>query len=449
MMLATTNWMNASSSTMVSLVHILTFASYPRVFYATQVRPTAASTYPWIAEIQGGGMTGDVLQGQGSNNTLSVDVIDFQQALTADVASTVFEGMSCTLTTGFASLTSPSDFVTYGSFVVDNVETTNMNLRYRFNLRDKGLRFDQYIYQTGDDGYPTSKQHPRTVTGNPMAILNDVLINQLGYSSGDVNTAILNYYQTGLFAGSNMVFHFTQPSQAKTWLRQEIYDPLGGYAFWNGSGQYTPYFILPQSQPTVDLILADRQLGTIYAGIQSPLPVMGVGAFCAEMLTLLDYDGQNYNTAVGSVYSPGITRYGLQDLRPKQSRGLLSPLGGALYARIAQYAMFRRYGLKPRILKCQVSWPGVRLELGDLVYVTHPLIPNKYTGTLGLNQNWFEVQRKTPNWQAGTVDLELIDVQYENLPVLQVAPNGTPNWAGSTPTQRATYGYVNEGQNIY
>jgi hypothetical protein len=346
-------------------------------------------------------------------------------------------------------LASTSDYITYGHYVVDSVETTSSNLRYRFNLRDKGLKFDQYVYSTGDDGYLTAKQHPRTVTGNPMAILNDVLINQLGYTSADVNTSVLSSYQSTLFTGLTMVFHLTQPSQAKTWLKQEIFDPLAGYGFWNSAGQYTPHFILPQTQPSVQQTVIDHPTIASQAGIESPLPVMGVGQFCAEMLTMMDYDGQNYNTGVGSEYSPGITRYGLQDMRPKQSRGLLSPLGGAVYARIAQYAGFRRYGLKPRILKCIASWPAVRLELGDLVYVTHPLIPNKYTGAMGLTNNWFEVQGNSPNWMAGTVNLDLIDVQYENNPVLQIAPDGTPNWAGSSGAQRATYGYANEGQNIY
>jgi hypothetical protein len=119
-----------------------------------------------------------------------------------------------------------------------------------------------------------------------------------------------------------------------------------------------------------------------------------------------------------------------------------------MFAELAASATFRRYAVKPWILNYTSFWPSIVLEPGDVVPVTHPQIPIKGVG-MGFVNRWFEVQKKEPNWVDGTVDLSLIDVNWMNATQRVIAPNGTPNYAGSSAAQRAEYLYPDQGQMVY
>lgn len=445
MISATTNWKAAFPQNVnqaQQLVHILTIAGYGRVFAFC---PGAApgGTSGWISDISGGQFESDGLACTASNGSLAVDVIDFNQEISGDLATTTFEGVQCTLTSGTAALAA-GDFIAYGTYIIDSVECLEASLRYRLNLRDLGILLEQSIWEYGDDGYPTSSSHPRTIQGDPMAILEEILETECGYPSGNLNSTVMSAYQAGLFAGFKMVFSITQPPQAKAWIDQEIFNPLAGFGYWNAAGQYTPKFLLPQGPPSVPSYPA---FGV--KSILDPIPTPAPGPYCAALLLNLDYDGQNFNTEILSTDQAGIDLYdGVIQITNRQSRGMQSALGGSLYGRLAASATFRRYATRPWILNFRAPWQAVLLELGDVVSVTHPQIPVKGSG-MGITNRWYEVQKKSPNWKEGTVDLSLLDVNWMNAAQRVIAPNGTPDYAGSSPTQQGEYLYPDQGQEIY
>ena len=422
-------------------MHLATISGYARGFVA---RPGAAPSgqYPWLItpSTSGCGMKSDALKGKAQSPSLSIEVLDIGRGITADMATTVFEGKAATLVTGFEGL-DPSDYIQLGSFIVESVECANNNLRYRFNMRDPGLRLLQYIWDTGDDGWPTSDAHPRTVIGNPMDILLEVL-DAVGYTSGQINSGVISAYKTSLFDGMTMQWSVTQMPQAGAWLDQEIFAPLAGFGFWNSAGLYTPQYVLPLGVPTPAFSFTNT------ANILG-VPQVGVGDYCAQMLTMMDFDGHDYLTGVGSSYDQAIALYGLPSIVNQQARGLRSASGGGLLARLSQFATFRRCGLKPRTLNLLGAWTSVRCEIGDVVTVTHPLVPDKDTGTMGITNRWYEVISRNPNWGKPSVQFELLDVNWMNAPAYEVAPDDTPTWADSSEEQRATYAYAGEGQKFY
>jgi hypothetical protein len=390
----------------------------------------------------GGGMESDGLQCTATNAALTVEILDYDQIFTSALAANTFEGQQAMLTSGFMGL-GQADFIPCGTYIVDTVEPLEANLKYRLNLRDKGLLMEQTVWPYGNNGWPTSSANPLSVISDPMSILNAIMA-ACGYGSGDLNTPVISAYQQGLFYGCTMDFSITQPPQAKAWLSQEIYSPLAGFAFWNYAGKYTPHFLLPQGPPTV----ASYPVFTPRS-IRDPIPVPGAGPYCAALMMMMDYDGQNYNTQNLSTDTAGLALYeGVVQITNRQSRGLRSANGGCMFAELAASATFRRYAVKPWILNYTSFWPSIVLEPGDVVPVTHPQIPIKGVG-MGFVNRWFEVQKKEPNWVDGTVDLSLIDVNWMNATQRVIAPNGTPNYAGSSAAQRAEYLYPDQGQMVY
>jgi hypothetical protein len=441
----TTNWQNAAAGALKPR-HLVTIQN-PDGSTLIQVSkevydPTAPATCVnhWINDMSGGGTKGDILSGNGSNNALSVGVLDKNLAITNLLESHTLEGLTATVTTGFPGL-ALADFAPFGTYVIDGFKTDKSNLRYTLNFRDPGLKMQNLVYLLGDDGWQTSSDNPYTLEGSPMAILLDVLQNQLGLPAGSINTTAIANYQNNLFAPLTMRFSLTQSPQALAFLRQEIFSPLAGYGFWNYAGQYTPYYPLPLGAPAAPFVLNTRN-------ILSPIPTLDQGPFVASLLTMMDYDGQNYPTSVGNAYGPAETAYGLQDLTTKQSRGLKSADGGVLFAMLAQQAMFRRYGMKPWVLTVRCPWNCMAPEIGDRVAVTHPYIPAK-GGGMGLVNHWFEVTGKTPDWSKGEFAYELLDVNWMNTTPLVIAPDGTPAWASASAAQQAEYGFVDEGQLVY
>jgi hypothetical protein len=116
---------------------------------------------------------------------------------------------------------------------------------------------------------------------------------------------------------------------------------------------------------------------------------------------------------------------------------------------LAQFATFRRCGLKPRTLNLTGAWASIVCEVGDIVQITHPWVPNKDTGSMGITNRWYEVISRNPSWGKPSVQFELLDVNWMNAPAYEVAPNKEPTWANSSAQQRQTYAYAGEGQNFY
>jgi hypothetical protein len=439
---ASANWLNAVlplNRASLRPVHRLSIAGYARTLSLRGITP-APPEYGWLAKVSGGGAGINGAEPKASNHELQVEVLDKDRQITADIATMVFPGKTATLSTGFEGL-GAADFLPYGSYIIKNVEAANSNLRYRFNLRDPGLLLEQNVFLTGDLGYATSDRSPLTLTGDPMAILLNVLETQCGYSAGQINMTAVNAYQTGLFNGLQMRFSIRRPSVAKDWLLQEIFAPLSGYFFWNADGLFTPVFLQPE--PAASLMTLDDTNTE-----SDPLPVIGYGPYVAALLTMMDYDGSNFTTGIEDVYAPAVAEFGIPIPSQKQSRGLQSASGGALASRLAHYGIFRRFGTQPRALNVKSFWAAMQLEIGDAVSYSNPWIPD-VGGTIGIVGKTYEVLNAKPDWEKGQVDLSLLDVSWKATNPLQIAPNGTPNWAGSSAAQRAQYAYFGEGQVFY
>jgi hypothetical protein len=106
-------------------------------------------------------------------------------------------------------------------------------------------------------------------------------------------------------------------------------------------------------------------------------------------------------------------------------------------------ALFLQYALKPLILEVTAFWDALLAELGDFVRVTHAKVPNRETGTMGITNRLFQVTERSVDFQAGTVDLTLLDANWLDLmPAYQIAPDTQVDWTLASESGKATYMFV-------
>lgn len=417
--------------------YLVEIAGYPKKFsFRKDADPTH---YPWIQESSGIGnlsQQANVLDGTSSLSTCDLTLLDKDGQLLASFPSFTFRGKQITVKAGFEGL-AESDYLTLATLVIDRVDSTENTTCFSFECSDYSRLVSNTVYDIGDDGQAVSSDHLRTVSGNPMDILLDVLRNELGLPDARINLTRLNAYRNGLLAGLRMQFQLDSAPEAQQFLDQEIFKALGGYAFENYAGQYTPFFLIPSAATTVGISLTDRN-------IQEPLPTPTL----PEIQNLISY---GYDFRNGSdfarrlVIEDAVSRatYGLSNLQTIESHGMKSWLGASIYIRLLANALFLRYGYEAPTMEVVVNWDACLLELGDWVSITHPLLPNRVLGTRGLTNSVWEVIGREYEWHAGLVHLNLLNIDWlAAAPIYQFAPDAIPSWPTASPAQRAQYMFV-------
>ena len=121
--------------------------------------------------------------------------------------------------------------------------------------------------------------------------------------------------------------------------------------------------------------------------------------------------------------------------------------------RLTATRIFRRYGGMDPVggapnggavtLAVTSHFMTLTVEVGDYVFLSHPLLPNFATGRRGVANRICEVIEKQPDYAEGTMTYRLLDVGWvvsKRLP--RIAPNGTPAWPSATSAQRDRYMFV-------
>src|SRR3989442_15092626 len=127
---------------------------------------------------------------------------------------------------------------------VDSIDSSHDGTAYTFNLKRDDRQLKAPIYQTGDNGKPTSNKNPKTLLGNPLDLLTSTLQTELGLAAGQINSTVINNYKNGLLAGMQMRFLLTTAPEGKHWIELERMKALGCYAFWNVPAHSPPFFFL-------------------------------------------------------------------------------------------------------------------------------------------------------------------------------------------------------------
>lgn len=431
MITATPAYLAAYNAHAKQPIYLFEVDGYGRAF---STRPTATpGRSPWIQKIDDHRQAVDVLNASSTLGDLSVTVIDYQRAITGDFAGTVFEGRPCTLKAGFVGL-AEADYVTLFSGIVDSVPGDAANTMFTFVCKDRLRLLKQVVYLLGDDGQPCSEDHPRTILGNPIDILISVLQDEAGFAGGDIDLALLTRYRDEQFGGISFSFKITSPPDAKSFIENEILKPLGGVHFADNLGRYTARFMLPLAGTIVAVATLDAS-----NLLKVPEPEQ------AELINVLsirfDNDGSDFRSEAVELNQDSIDLYGQQGQQVIESQGMRSGFQGFSLATLLGKSVFNRYAAKNPQLDVEVHWgPPALLELGDFVYVTHALVPDRKTGTLGITNALFQVDEINRKFHSAVVGLKLADASgLKAYGALRIAPDAQVDYTSASGAQKARY----------
>jgi hypothetical protein len=408
-------------------------AGYFRSF--TNYKSGIGGQYDWITSIDALATAIHDLDGGADQSTIFFNVLDFKGVLTSDFPGFVFEGKQITISVGLPGL-AQADFTTVFTGYIDTVGSTNGNSEYVFNCSDISAKLSKVIYPLGDSGNPTDGNNPHTLNAHPLDILLDILNTQVGLAAGLIDATKIQGYRDGPFNGIQFSFRLTQSVAAADFIKQQLLKPLGGYLWVNSLGKITVNFFTPLTTP-------------------SPVYTLGPGAWTAipdaeqvDMVNIVQFqfdkdDGtsnasSNYMAIDTEIYSPSTSLYGQFGEQIIPADGMRSGLQGFIIARMTARMIFGRYGLKNIKFDQGAAdsiWQTCLLEPGDIVAVTHPDIPDRKAGVVGVTNKLFEIVDRKFNFTEGLMTFTMIDASFLSfIGNFLIAPNGTANYTGGSNT---------------
>lgn len=272
MILVPASFTTANAILAKAFVVLITIDTYPRVF--TNRETGVSGQYDWIVDdgIQDLGVTVSDLEGGAELADFTFTVQDRGGAITGDFPTHILEGKRVVVTTGFVGQPQ-AEFGTLFTGQVDIISSTDSNTAYTFTCVDNKQTLTKPIYTVGDDAQPTSSDHPRTLLGHPLDILLAILQDEIGMVDSDIDINKIQQYRDGPFAGLQFSFKLTQaPSDAKTFIEQQIMQELGGYYWFNNLGQFTVNFFYKQFAVTQTTIGSKCRPWMQTGGINSAFP---------------------------------------------------------------------------------------------------------------------------------------------------------------------------------
>jgi hypothetical protein len=236
------------------------------------------------------------------------------------------------------------------------------------------------------------------------------LETECGYLSSQVDEAKIIAYRDGIYSGAMMQFTLDAAPIAKDFIEAELMKPLGMYLRTNNLGQIT----IESAYPLDTTPVFDFNPSNLLA-----IPMVGQADLINEVVLRMDSDGSNFGTESISTYAPSITKYGMFGQQTIESKGLRAGLNGIFLAGITAFLLFLRYGMKA--LCCgdngknvssdpiNAIWDAALVDPGDFVTLTHPQVPDRAAGVIGVAGKIFVVMDRTWQFFQGNVQFKLVE----------------------------------------
>jgi hypothetical protein len=283
----------------------------------------------------------------------------------------------------------------------------------------------------------------KTLVGHPLNILLDIC-KDLGVPA---DTTTIEAYRDGPFAGIIFTFYLTQAPAAADFIMAQLMKPLGGYMWINAAGAVTVHFFYPLAGPVA--------VGAFTRDTWFEIPEAGQTAMVNTVQMQFDLDDSttdssgNYLSSSTQEYAPSYALYG--DLSSEQTidaDGVRSAFQGFFIAELTSQLIFKRYGFKNLTFDSQSSggsspdsrWSTLLYEPGDIVSVTHPQVPDRKAGVVGITNKLFEILNKSINFTEGKLTYTMIDASYlSTFGNFKIAPPGESPYASASSADKAQY----------
>jgi hypothetical protein len=445
MISSTTNFQTALAAYTNGPIFIqVVIEGYTRVF--TSQIDGLSGHYPWIVSVDDLDLTLEDLDGGADQRTGGVTVQDNGGAITGDFPTFTFEGKQIQIQVGFTGL-AQSDFCTVFTGFIDTVSSANSNTEYYIQFSDVQTKLAAVVFQQGDDGGNTSSTNVKTVSGHPLAILMQICTT-LGVPY-DVDK--ITAYMLGPFAGNIFTFYLTQAPAAIDFIKAQLMKPLGGYVWINAAGLLTCNFFYPLAGPVaVGSFGQSTWLAIPEAGQTNMVNTVQM-SFDLDDSTANDNSTGSYLSSSTEEYEPSYLLYGnLSSELAINADGVRSAFQGYFIAALTSIMIFMRYGFKNLTFDDESSggsspdsiWNTLLYEPGDILSVTHPQVPNRTTGVVGITNMLFEVLNKTIKFTEGKLNYTMIDAAYlSQFGLYKITPMGEALYSADTTVNQDQYMY--------
>ncbi len=437
-----TGWTISTSSNPAAIV-VTDGVTVTVVFTNTQPGGPGAFTpgvvVPWPISIEDHLLTINDLDGDADLADLIFNVQDRSALITADFPGFVFEGKRMRLLAGFDGM-DRADFVTLFTGRVDSIESANANMEYVFTCPDVRQELTRTIYTVADDGFPTDSSHVRTLNGNPLDILIAALENEVGLAPSDINLTKILAYRDYVYNGVQFEFKITSPPVAKDFIANELMKPLAAYIWPNNLGQVSVNFYYPLSPLPVFDFNRDNLV---------EIPEAGPADLINEVSVRLDYDSSDSpKTEIVREDAASVAKFGLYGNHIIEAKGLRSGLQGAFLGALAAWLIFLRYSFKQLMFGSSNSgngnanpinalWSACLVEPGDISTLTHPQVPDRNAGVMGVTGKTFVVMDRQWQFFPCLTQLKLLETDLSKFKQYLIAPNGEPDYTATTSGDRA------------
>jgi hypothetical protein len=406
--------------------------------------------FPWLVSIDDLDINVNDMDGGSDVVNLCFTVQDFNNLITKDFPNFIFEGSVITLMSGFEGM-GLADFCTLFQGFIDTVASANSNSEYYFSCVDVSAKLQQVVYQIADDGAPTNSNNLKTLSAHPLDILLDICNSQIvnadgsiGLPAGFLDTAKIEAYRDGPFSGVQFVFHLTAGPSALDFIKNQLLKPLGGYLWVNSAGTLTVNFFYPLAGPTAVQTLGPDSWLTIPEAEQTDMINTVQMSFDKDDAT--PNATGNYLSNSTNEYGASVVKYGLYGEQSINADGVRSAFQGFFIAALTSRLIFMRYGFKNLMFDQNAAeslWNTALLESGDVIAVTHPQIPDRQNGVMGITNRLFEILHRHINFTEGKITLTMIDASYlSTFGFAQIAPDGEPAYPLADSQDRSQYMFL-------
>jgi hypothetical protein len=445
MISATANWKTEAAKLVKRYVHLFEITGYSRSFATRD--PGFGSFDSWIVDIAPVTQSAQELKGTSALNDLAVTVADIGGAILGDFPF-VFQGRECTLKTGFVGL-AEADYALMHTYVVDRVESVKNNTAWKFTCKPRTRLVKKTIFKTGDNGGPTGSDDPKTFSGNPMTILNSqILQGEVGLAAGDIDVTTIQAYRDLVFPGIQFNFSIEKAPEAKAFIEKELLAPLGLYALTLADGKFSIRGFLPLPGTIVSQF-------SFSAANVATLPTPAESELINVVIHRFDHDGDKFAVGNVEIEAASESKFSQQGSHVIESLGMRSALQGFGLARLVAQGIFNRFADKNLTMNALTAhWDeAALLEIGDFVELSHPFVPNRVSGALGITDQFFVVTKVSRVYMKGQVKISLADAEQVQLgggidpaglgPFL-IAPASVPEWTAASQGQKDTYMFVGD-----
>jgi hypothetical protein len=367
---------------------------------------------------------------------------------------------------------------------------------YVYNLYGQTIQVAQppATYAFASNQYPTVDGNPRYIYGNPIDALLVALQNELGlgqdpalppivttdpndpqnalvfapnpawqqYLPGSDSTLInpnpfLNLtnilsIRDNEAAGRKFEWAIKRPVTAKAWIQEEILKPLGLYMYVHNDGT-----IDLKSMKSPAVLTPTAIDNNTIEGIpdQVRLPIVNVVTVRGDVNDEGAYSAARvYDAEMTFAQQVSLATYLQEFANSVESNGLREAYDSYGVGFILANRIFRRHAFATPeyTIKTFLGW--VRLEIGDFILLTHPLMLDyeSPTGQIGIYGVLCEITDRQPDYASGTIDLKVWDTRFMQLSnPFDIAPlaDAIPDWTSMTPAQKALYMVISYWPGFY